>query len=517
MTISKKQLEAWESRKLKNSSKAKKFSSKALDRKLAKLDPPPDFHTEPRKHQKVCFLLGTKYPGYLFLLDMGLGKTKLLLDIIKWKKDAEKIDRALVLVPFKTNVGAWKEEAEKHQPGLRVAALSDGANAQTTLDALVETGDFDVLVSTYAGWQSVVCPLTAVKGSKTRKRIFCEKKMRKFGKLFKLVVADESTFIKNHRSTSFRIMRGFRQLKAEIFGLTGTPLDKKPEELWSQFFAVDGGESLGKNLGTFRAAFYREKEGYWTRSEWTFREGKRELLSKMMRNRSIRYAIDDCVDLPPAISREVRFPLPVENWKYYERLIEEFSEAKGNREVIESVYLRMRQLSSGYIKVKGDEVVESQDIVFRSNPKLDALEELLQEIPENEKVIVFNVFHKTGDLIEERLKKRKISFARLYGKTRGKEAVVSKWKKSKARVLLASKSGAFGLNLQVARRMIFAESFDSAIDREQAARRIRRMGQDKTTFYYDLIARATVDEKILASVREGRDLLESLVDGSERF
>lgn len=505
MAISKRMVRQFLERKLKDSAKAKRFTDRALDRKLAALDPEPVFVTKPYTHQKVCFLLATMYKGYVELLDMGLGKTKIILDLLAWFIDCERAARGLVLVPGIANVEGWLEEVAVHQPDLDVLGLTPGMKDRR--ERVLE-GDYDLLVCTYAGYIHLTC------GPRKDGKRGLEPLQRMAGpveRLFDLVCYDESTQLMNSRSLSFRLARRLKKTSRFRYALTGTPFDKDPQALWSQFFACDGGATLGKTLGLFRAAFFSASENYWSGyDEWTFKQSMRGKLARVIRHRSIRYSEEECLDLPQKITAVRPVRCPRETWAYYESLKEQLAEAKGNRRLVESLYMQARQVCAGWLKVKGDE--GDTIIKFKENPKLQALQDLLAEIPEEEQVIVWNVYHVTGDILCERLGDQAV---RLYGKTKDKAGVLRRFKEGKVRVLVASKAGAKGLNLQVANHCIFYETFDSAIDRSQAEKRIRRPGQTRRTHYWDLPMRGTVDEKILRSIGEGRDLLGDLIDGKE--
>jgi SNF2 family DNA or RNA helicase len=155
------------------------------------------------------------------------------------------------------------------------------------------------------------------------------------------------------------------------------------------------------------------------------------------------------------------------------------------------------------------------NIEFSSNPKLDALMELLKEIPETSKVIVFNEFITSGDIICEALKQKGIKHVRVYSKTSDKVAAVEQFQDDPdCKILVGSRSVCYGLNLQVANYIIVFESPDSTIKRTQLERRIRRSGQTKKTYIYDLVVKGSIDEKVLRSLRSGKSLIQELI-GSE--
>ncbi|TFH58344.1 MAG: DEAD/DEAH box helicase [Gemmatimonadales bacterium] len=183
---------------------------------------------------------------------------------------------------------------------------------------------------------------------------------------------------------------------------------------------------------------------------------------------------------------------------------------------MKNVYTRLRQLTAGFIPIR--EGGTRRNIYFDKNPKLEALLDLLEEIPGGEKVIVFNEFVSSGDRISEEFTKLKVPFVRLFSGTADKVGTVDKFKKDKKiRVLLGSRSLCYGLNLQLAHHMIVFESPDSTILRDQLEHRIVRMGQTEHSFIWDLLVENSVDGKILQSLRDGRDLFTFLMESEDPY
>jgi SNF2 family DNA or RNA helicase len=152
--------------------------------------------------------------------------------------------------------------------------------------------------------------------------------------------------------------------------------------------------------------------------------------------------------------------------------------------------------------------------VNKQNPKLEALIELLRELDPTRKVLVFNEYIKTGEIICARLKKEKVPHLRLYGATKKKQDVIDRFRGGKHRVLVInSQSGAFGLNLQVASVVVFYESPVDPVVRRQAEKRSHRSGQTRKVLIYDLIVKGSVDEKIVECIKRGENLFKSVVEG----
>jgi hypothetical protein len=518
VVISKKAVAEFLERPMMNSNLVKGASSSKLDKLL--FDEGIEFTTPPRQAQKACFLLGWKYPRYLFLMGTGGGKSYLCLSLFSNKKRVGEVSRMLVLVPNTVNLGSWELEVDKHAKELSCVAV-DGTGSEARWSQ-VESGA-DVTIITYQGLAALVAPIVS------NKRTMDYKLVDRLGKQFDILVADEITAIKNPKSLWFRIIRRMRKSVTHIYGLTGTPFDKNPIDLWSQFFAIDGGDTLGETLGMYRQAFFTEKPNYWGGVEYLFRNSMREPLARRLANRSIRYSDEECQDLPGAVgglSQDwmlVPVQLPMDQRPYYMKVRDDLRASHGDYQIVDNAYTRMRMLCSGWLGAKS-ETGEKVEIVFPKNPIFDAAIDLLERIPKDEKVILVGWFNTTCKLLLERVKKAKHTVGLINGTTTGtsKKATMKSFMDPKGiRVLIASTAISKGVNLQTASRyMVFVESPDSAIERTQLEARIRREGgSGKPCYFYDLVARignlTTVQDSILESLKTGRALHDVLIDQKE--
>lgn len=534
--INPKAVQAFLSRELANSDRAKRLNDAALDERLAALDPPPRFHTRPLWHQKIAFLLSLKYGSYLAFLDPGLGKTWLALNLFRYRRmvsrrNKEKVPRrVLVLVPNEANVGrkedsggGWGEEVFKHTPKLGFLGVDSSLVGEGRRQAILNTSA-SVVCITYQGWAQLVCSSVRVQRRGARRATnewkVDKKKAKALEARFTDVVFDESNMIQNHQSLYCKLAKRFIKTARTRECLTGTPFNRDPTALWSQFFVCDEGATLGPNLGIFRAAFFIERTNFWSKGvEYVFDTRMERKLSRVLRHRSVRFSEEECLDLPKSIGG-IRRPMirtvkmSREAFAHYKGAIAAIRQAKGNLQEIEQAYLKARMICGGYLPVR-HKSGKRVDVPLPDNPKLEALVALLREIPEREKVIVYHEYRTTGALIAARLKKERIKHEWLYGGTRDKIGAVSRFKRDRrVRVLLMSRSGTRGHNLQCSRYMVIVESPSDPVGRVQLERRIRRSGTTRRPRYYDLHVAGSIDGSILESLRGGCDLLASLMDGT---
>lgn len=502
-------------RELRDSRSVKDLPDAALDRRIRALLPRPRFHTQPRTCQKALFLLCAKYPGYMGLLEMGLGKTWVMLQIIKWLLSARRIKRAIVFVPNTANIQGWIDEANRHAPSLHVIGL-DQSTRKGRIAALHD--ESDVVVTTYMGWCSLICKTVKAKRKKKNEWKIHESTDKRYRKFFQCAIYDEITLIMNQSSLFARAVHRMSRSTAYHYGLTGTPFGSNPEALWSQFYATDLGETLGQTLGLFREAMFLKKDNIWTGYyDYEFDKAKSKLLARMIRHRSLRYRTDECNDLPPLIRIEKRVTYPEENWRYQEAMVKQIRSSKGDREIIENAWHYLRRLASGYMSIKMPDGNRTE-VVFKDNPKLDLLLEDIRDLPPDKKAIVFLDYQKTGDIVCDRLDKEGFKHLRLYGKTSNKGRVVKQFQTDpKARILVSSTSGAFGHNLQCANYELMFETTSDPIRRQQMEKRAHRDGQLYKVFVIDYITKGSIEEKIIRAIKAGKDLFEQVVDDPKDF
>lgn len=513
-----KQIQAFLNRDLDSFGWAKALKNRELWREIRTNSAKDVLHSPPFKHQKVCYLIGVNYPQFLFLLDMGTGKSKICLDLIAYHKHhSGATGKKLVVVPNLVNIDNWVEQAKEHQPSLRmVPLLGSTEQRHQTLQAV----DGDVYVINYAGL-NYLCSTKQRTRSGSMKLQHDLKRVKALFKDFDTVILDEITDCKNHNTLNFKVANALCGICHWRYGLTGTPFGRDPHDLWAQFYLIDRGESLGPTLGVFRSAFFVEKKDYWKGVVNEFDPKRTKDLNRAMRHRSIVYEADECRDMPKKVYQKVHFTLPDESSAYYKRAFQELKQARGNFKKMDNEFIKMRQLCSGFIAARTDD--SKVEFELGTNPKLDALDAVLHELPLHaQKAIIFTQYKFSLTLVSQLLERRKIKHVRLDGSTRDKIGTVRKFKSDdKLRVLVANVDSADkGLNLQVAQYCLFYESPTSPIKRRQAEARIRR-GEDRGTgknrrkqgrvFYYDFIAKDTVEVDIQKFLKEGKDLHRSIV------
>jgi len=496
----------------------KELSAEQLDVEIASLVPRPNLNPKLRVHQRACFLIGVARPQFCYWLDMGVGKTILSLELLRYWFQCGVIKRALIFVTSDKAFDTWEKQLKRFEIDLPLVALA--GSSEQKWKQLEEAEDGLVLVP-YPGALAMVCDRVQSKGKQKFK--LNRKKLEKLSQWGNAIVLDESTRVGSHNSASFKMVEWLRDRAKVRYALAGRPFGRDPTMLWAQHYLIDGGETLGETLGLFRAAFFTEKPSFWGgpySKEYTFKDKLKPQLAQMIRHRSITYAAAECIDMPKVVPIREVVAFSGEAQQYYERVVKQVIAARGNLREMKNAFLRMRQISSGFVGFKtDDENSERVEIEFQENPKLERLLELVEEVPEGSGACVFYAYTHSGRRIVKELKALGHKPIWLWSGTKDSKAELARFAKSERPIaVLQNQIGSMSIDgLQHhANYCFFYESAVGVIDREQAERRLVRDGQEKTVFLYDLICEGTVDEKVLDFHLDGEDLMKALLRNPEK-
>jgi SNF2 family DNA or RNA helicase len=493
----------------------KDLTTERLNRRRDNLPVDPPIWNKLQLHQKQGLLLGIRLKKLAYWYSTGSGKTLIALALLRYFQEKGTLTRALVLVPNLTNKEEWAREIEKHAPQTRFLIL-DGS-LESRWAKLVAT-DATVLIDTYAGFARLMSTKATITGRKS-KLIANQQRIAELSKLVNFYVYDESSQggLGNRGALTYRILNKLSRAAANVYLLNGTPFGRDPTPLWPQMHCIDQGETLGESLGLFREALFNESHNGWA-TEWAFDEKNTKTLHQMLKHRSLRYQADEA-DLPPVVRITKHARLSGEAEAVYKKALESLRQAKGKVIELKNEFLRMRQISSGFLGYKDDEDGKTAQLEFKTNPKLELLLGLLASVVDEHKAVVFNEYTFSGSMICRELSKLGINHARIYGGTKDPGAQLRTFTEDpQCRVLVVNhQAGGLGLNLQCAKYVVYYESPVSPRVRIQSEARVHRQGSEHNKVYiYDLVA-APVDLALLAMHQKGKDLLAAILNGTTQL
>ncbi len=421
--------------------------------------------------------------------DMGLGKTVQVLALLearrlqRLKKDETRLP-SLAVVP-KSLIFNWIDEAKRFTPRLRVVNYT-GIERKHVTDQL---DDAHLVLTTYG----------------TLRRDIVELKDRRFD----MVILDEAQAIKNAKSQAAKaclLLQANRRL-----ALTGTPIENHLGELWSLF------EFLNPGMLGHSRAFAAVCKNASNDDGQSLRNLSRAIAPFILR----RTKEQVLTELPKKTEQTLFCDLPPKQRKQYNDLrdfyrakLSKVIDEKGLRQskihVLEAL-LRLRQAACHVGLVDKRKIKES-------SAKLDTLFEQLEEITgEGHRALVFSQFTSLLAIVRHRMDKMSMRYEYLDGQTRNRKEVVDRFQQNGGCevFLISLKAGGQGLNLTEADYVFILDPWWNPAVEMQAIDRVHRIGQSKPVFAYRIIARDTVEEKVLELQNSKRELANAIITAND--
>ena len=459
------------------------------------------YKTQPYEHQRVALERSYDKINYGYFMEMGCGKSKVLIDNMAWLYENKKIDTAIVVAPK----GVYRNWQVSEIP----AHLRDDIEHEVYVwNPNPNKSQKEHLLSGIEERSKLRILLVNVEGFATPKvRAFVEKFVR--GSTFLLAV-DESTTIKNPKAKRTKALVALGKAASFRRILTGSPVTKSPMDLYAQCGFMDkellGFESYYSFQGRYAITRTQRMGGH------SFQQvvGYRNLdeLSTKLDKFSYRVTKEDALDLPEKIYTVRHVSLTDEQIKHYMSLknaaialLEDGGLVSAPAAMTQ--LLRLQQVLCGHIMTDDKELVE-----FKSR-RIDAVLETVEEM--SGKVIIWSRFRYDIRNIEAALKKAygSDSTVNYFGDTsdEDRQKAIQSFQFGDARFFVANpQTAGYGLTLTAATNVIYYANDFNLETRVQSEDRCHRIGQKNTVTYVDLVSKGTVDEHIVKSLRAKIDL-----------
>lgn len=430
-------------------------------------------------------------------MEMGTGKSKVLIDNIAMLYDKGKINGALIVAPKGVYHNWERQELPIHMPAHVLFHIITWSPSTTKKQQ-------SALKKLFIHNEDLVIFLMNIEAFSTKKGMRIAEKFLLAHSA--LMAIDESTTIKSPTASRTKNVLKLRVLAKYRRILTGAPVTKSPLDLYTQCFFLDPdfldfssyyafknryAIMVDRNVGTHS---FKHVMGYRRLDE----------LNEKLNNFSYRVLKENCLDLPEKVYMKRIITLTAEQKKMYGEMKKfALTELKGNRTTATSVLaqlVRLHQIICGHLTTDDGEV---------RTLKNNRIKELLDILEETDgKVIIWAVYRHDIKEITKVLSERygKECVESFFGDTldRDRQDIVDRFqdRESDLRFFVGNpKTGGFGLTLTASHTVIYySNSYDLEI-RLQSEDRVHRISQDKKVTYIDLITEGTVDELIVKNLR----------------
>ena len=483
------------------------------------------YKLEPYTWQREVLERSDYTPDIALLAEMGTGKTKAAIEILRRKCSFHKRQlKTLILGPVAV-IYNWRDELLMHsyikEEAIVVLSKTGRARIKQLLDAVVNP------VTKSATNDRIVVTNYEALGTADLFALLREWQPE-------VIICDESHLCKNPKAVRSKRTAVLANGALHRIIMTGTPILNSPEDIFQQYKVLDGGETFGSNYWVFMSKYFEDENAAWSGSSGHFKkmipipEAFPELTEKIY-SKAVRVLKKDCLDLPPRIEQTLHVPLNAVQAKAYNEMkrdfvafIKDMNDSGQPKAVVAQLAvtkaLRLMQIVCGHATSEEGEVID-----FGNIPRLDTVKELLQEITPNHKVILWCSFKHNYEQLAGVCRKLKIKYTMITGGQNAKEkqrAMEQFRGDTETRVVVCNRRAAgTGINLvEASYSIIYSRNFSLAEELQSRDRNHRGGSQihDKVT-KIDLCAKDTIDELCVEALLNKQSLAERIIDIAEEL
>ncbi|EJO5348289.1 DEAD/DEAH box helicase [Clostridium botulinum] len=427
------------------------------------------------------FILKHKSAG--LFLECGLGKSVITLTaIVELMYNMFDVSKVLVIAPLRVADTTWQDEIEKwgHLKCLKLSKIL--GSKKNRIMALYKKSDIYTINRENVPWLV---------------------DFYKNDWPFDMVVIDELSSFKSPSAKRFKALKKVRHKIKRIVGLTGTPAPNGLLNIWSQIYLLDGGERLGRTFTGYRNRYFHPQKyiNGGIPTDYTINEDAEEKIYEKISDICISMKALDYLKMPECIFNKVMVELSEKDMKLYRKLERDlllpFEDSDVDAKNAAVLSNKLLQMASGAV------YDEFGDVKLIHDKKLDALEDLI-EAANGKPVLVYYGFKHDKDRIKERFEVEEINTSE----------DIAKWNDGKIQIALCHPaSTGHGLNLQEGGCTIIWFSMTWSLELyQQANARLYRQGQKHTVVIHHIIAKDTVDEKVIQALENKDTSQTALID-----
>jgi SNF2 family DNA or RNA helicase len=489
----------------------------------------PPTKTVPWQHQKNTWAKAKGHAAFYVAHDMGCGKSKLGVDMTN-AIATQAPPKVLIICPSKV-VPVWPGQFNTHSYlDINVMAPTKGTCRDKSLeieDYIKRCDSLKIPAVVVLNYEAIIRPPLAPSYDGNSKRIKDKGLLLKYK--WDLLICDEAHRIKAPNGRiSWQATRIARQAKRRLM-LSGTPMPHSPLDIYAQYRALNP-NIFGTSFTRFRAR-YCIMGGFEGRQVIDY-QNLTELNQKFYSIADYVEA-DEVLDLPDKVDRVLTCDLSPKAKRIYNELEREFV-AMVDQGIITvnnalDKLLRLAQIANGHLvyeEVTDDiETKATKQSTIIDNSKIELTIETLKDLPPSEPVVIFCRFHNEMDRLKEAIEKSFKGTKENYYKDKRIVSEVSGrvrhmtdfkdgvWLAKESNTLIAQiQAAGEGIDLTAARYNFYFSMGFSLGQYRQSRRRTRRPGQNRRVFYYHIVARGTVDRKILYAIKQKREIVNSVLE-----
>jgi SNF2 family DNA or RNA helicase len=450
---------------------------------------------KPHAYQKRAIRWVLQNPAAGLLLDVGMGKTSIVLAATKILLEKDVIDSVLVIAPLHVCHRVWPNEIAKWDlfKDLTYTVLHGSDKAER----LKENVDFYIINPEGLKW------LEQQRGWKWPD----------------MLVVDESSRFKNTRTVRFKVVKPHLPNFHRRVILTGTPIPNGLLDLFGQLYILDLGERLGRFITHYRNKYFVPTGfmGY----NWTPMPEAESIIHDKIGDICMRLEAADYLKMPKKIVTNIELELPATARKVYKKLENEFIVQLDGQDVAAfnaaTLSTKLRQVGNGavYSLTREERGGSKYKYVKVHDEKMDALESLIEEIGQPV-IIAYEFKHDLARILE------KYPDAGVIGKGATKKQVAAsldKWDRGELdKLVVYPGSAGHGLNLQHGGHHLIWFGLTWNLEYyEQLTGRLFRQGQKNTVMVYHLVIKDSLDQAVLAALKGKSKTQKALLDAVKRW
>ena len=442
----------------------------------------------PHDYQTYATRFIEEHPVAALILEMGLGKSVITLTAIEHlMHDSFEVRKVLVIAPLRVAASTWPDEIRKwdHLSSLTFSVAIGTRDER--IAALKQNTDITIINRENIQW-------------------LVEESGVPFD--YDMVVIDELSSFKNHRTKRFRILKKARPKVKRIVGLTGTPAPNGLMDLWAEFRLLDGGKRLGRFIGQYRERwFLPDKRNQLVVFSYKPKEGAENEIYSAIADITVSMKAMERIRMPELIETEMKVSMSGSERKAYDSMKKDLVLSLPGGAITASnaasLSGKLMQLSSGAVYTDEESFTE----IHRK--KLDALEDAIESMNGKPLLIAYWFRHErtriSGLLTDLGIPWKEIS----------DEASIMEWNEGKLQAaIIHPASAGHGLNLQSGGSTLLWFTVPWSLELyQQTVARLWRQGQkEETTVVIHLITEGTIDERVLAALRRKDQTQEALLE-----